>query len=96
MYRKRKLLAFFVLWDRIGKKQYSTARINTCCYYEHEILSFCRIDTPKSLSWKDVCGCVDCRYGQYEESPSEDDEEEESHDSDHECVEESDSDFLGD
>ena len=43
-----------------------------------------------------MSGCVDCRYGQYEESPSEDDEQEESHDSDHECDEERDSDFLAD
>ena len=35
-----------------------------------------------------MSGCVDCRYGQYEESPSEDDEEEESHDSDHEWTRE--------
>lgn len=43
-----------------------------------------------------MSGCVDCRYGQYEESPSQDDEEEEPHDSDHECDEERESDFLAD
>ena len=52
VYRKRKLVAFCILWDRTvekkKKKQYSTARLNTCCCYKHEFLSFCRIDTTIS------------------------------------------------
>ena len=49
VYRKRKLVAFCILWDMtVEKKQKSTARRNKCCCYKHEFLSFCPIDTTIS------------------------------------------------